>query len=92
MAKGKPRFTTYAKITDEQRDEIVRQYRNARYIAQGANGGSFDPAHLAVCVADSVFEISSKAHNGPTGANVFAACLAVLVMRGEIKPVDGGKR
>jgi hypothetical protein len=85
---AKPKFTTYAKITDEQSQAIVTEYRNCKRIA----GPNFDPGHLAACVAVDVFDISDDAWNGPTGSNAWAAVLATLVMKGEIKPVDGGKQ
>lgn len=79
----------YGTLTEEQRDEVVRQFR-----AYASFLGT-SPKHAAACTARAVL-CRAKTHRGETrawqgrrGSDAFAATLAVLAMAGEVR-IDWG--
>lgn len=74
-----PVTRTYNSLTDEERDLIVKKFRDA--VAMGAT----DAGHAAIIAANDAFGLTIKQLNSATGTNCFAMAMTVLVFKGEIK-------
>lgn len=73
-------FTRYANITDDQKEEILKELETYKQIS----GVSGTVGHAAACIASRVFELTTSQWNSKIGADAFAATLAVLAMNGEV--------
>jgi hypothetical protein len=76
------KFTSYAKITETQKQELIKQYRYARRMGSDVGHAVTCAAHNALC------NYSSRAWQSQKGTNSFAAAMATLMIAGEIKLVD----
>ena len=72
-------FTRYANVTEEQTEEILKQYE--LYKEMNSCG---DTGHAAACIGNSVFRLTTNQWNSKIGADVFAATLTVLAMNGKV--------
>jgi len=70
----------YGKLTDAQKDAILREFDRARDL------GATDPGHAAVCAAHNALNLSERAWNGRTGSDAFAAAFTLAYMRGRFTP------
>ena len=74
------KFTRYANITDEQKNGIVAKFREVRELY---------PTDQAVSItANDFWKLTNRQWNSKAGADVFAATLAVLVMKRQLNLVD----
>ena len=78
-------FKRYATMTNEDKDRVVEQYRYAIFMGS-------DPGHAVACAASSGLGLTNNQWNSGIGADAFAAAMATLVMRKEIKLVDASAK
>lgn len=73
----------YAKLTDTQKAELVKEYRRAREL------GATDVLHAVACAAHTVLNRGNiRTLNSGKGADAQAAALFYLVFSKEIQVVD----
>lgn len=73
-----PKTRTYATLTKEEREMILREFDYARDL------GATDPGHAAAIAANHVFKLTDKQWNGPTAPNYYAIALTVAFHNGRI--------
>lgn len=68
---------TYATLTDQDKDNIRREFAAARQLG-------CDTQQAVAIAARSGLHLTDRRWNGPAGSNAYAAALATLVMDGKI--------
>lgn len=74
-----PHTKNYANLTDDERNEIVRQYNYA------VKMGATDAGHAAAIAATNAFNLTTRQWNCNIGTNCYAMAVAVLFHNGIIK-------